>query len=174
MGRFRLLETVVIGITCLCVLAAVAALALALAPFDPLTFRSIDLYPERACPDRQIYAEVSYYFDPDYFDQVKEMEVKAEWIAEDVPTRPSDSRSPGGSATVPQETLQPGETDRESRVIRRAPDEPGVWLLQERITVRGSWHQGPVAQDVTVYANDYTTVLDAGDAECSGQEAVVE
>jgi len=163
---FKQLE--VMGITLMAAwrLPAVSCAAFVLYPYHPMKYLAISLNETEVCPGTEMLVKVSYYLEPELFDSVDSFEVRANWIAEDVPGNKEGAVTPAAIATVPAEALNAGwHLEEEGRVVRRAPLEPGVWQLDNEITVRGALFYLPKLETTRVTSPESLTVTDNATCE---------
>ncbi len=136
---FSLKQMEILGVVLMgaCLFTAVSFAVFVLYPYRPMESLAVALNETEACPGAEVPVTVSYYLEPELFDGVRDFEIKSNWRAEDVPGKDEGSVVLAAKASVPAELLNEGWRRGESRVTRRAPEEPGVWQLDTESTVRG-------------------------------------
>ncbi len=150
-----------------CLLTAVSFAAFVLYPYRPMESLVSSLDETQACPGAEVPVIVSYYLEPELFDGITGVNVRSNWIAEDVPGKEEGAVVLAAEAFIPAELLNEGWRSGESRVVRRTPEEQGVWQLETEITVRGSLFYLPKLQTDRVTSAKGFTVMDSADCDSS-------
>lgn len=154
----HLVLVVMVGAILLFCVAAVYILL----PFDPLTFNHLAVSQDRVCSGENVKIDADYNLNPAEFGSIRSMEIQTTWVSEDVPGIEPGRERVLSELTYDQDQLKPGQTIATGRAPRPAPDEPGVWRLKLRHTVRSIPH----IQEVETYSENSTEVLSEDDPEC--------
>ncbi len=151
----------ILGVTLMgaCLLTAVFFAFFLLYPYRPMESLTVSPKETEACPGAEVPISVSYYLEPELFKTVNGVEVKSNWLAEDVPGREKGAVVLAAEAFLPGEILEEGLRNAESRVSRRAPEEPGVWELDTEIIVRGTSFYLPKLQTTRVRSTESLTIM---------------
>ncbi len=166
---FSLKQLEILGIALMgaCLLTAVSFAVFVLYPYRPMEALAISLNKTEVCPGAEVPIEVSYYLEPELFDGVRGLEVKSNWIAEDVPGKNEGAVVLAADASIPGELLNEGWRRGDSRATRRAPEEPGVWQMDTLTIVRGSLFFLPKLQTIHVAPPESLTVTTSVDCDDS-------
>lgn len=167
--RLKLVEKGVLGVTILAVIVVVLIiLSLFVVPYAPLTFLKMKVQVREVCPEDSVPVTVEYYIDESDFEGLRGVGIKSDWVAVDVPDLDVGARRPATTDQfITPNLLNTGYNDRTSRVLRIAPQRPGVWHLENTERVYGNKWGIPVPpQKITESAEEDTTVLDPSDPKC--------
>lgn len=165
----KLVEKGVLAVTVAAILVMlVIILSLFAVPYAPLTFYVMTVQERGVCPESSVPVSVQYYLDEDDFEGLRGVGIKSDWVAVDVPDVDAGSRRPATTDQfITPNLLSAGYNERTSRVLRIAPQRPGVWHLENIERVYGNkWGIPMPPQKVTESASSDTTVLDPSDPKC--------
>lgn len=169
MDRLRLVEKGVLAVTVAAIVVVTTIiLSLFVVAYAPLTFYKMTVQERKVCPEDSVPVAVEYYISESDFEGLRGVGIKSDWVAVDVPGVDTGARRPATTDQfITPNLLSPGYNDRTSRVLRIAPQRPGVWHLENVERVYGSKWGIPVPpQKVTESADSDTTVLDPSDPKC--------
>ncbi|MEJ7871423.1 MAG: hypothetical protein WKF67_04130 [Rubrobacteraceae bacterium] len=146
-------------------MTAVSFAIFILYPYRPMEALAVSLEETEACPGAEVPVNVSYYLDPELFDGIRSIEVKSNWIAEDVPGEEEGAVVLAADAAIPGQLLNEGWRRGESRAPRRAPEQPGAWQLDTETTVLGTLFYLPHLQTTRITSARSLTVTDSADCD---------
>jgi hypothetical protein len=161
MVKMPRVEHLVLGVMALAFVMFLVAAIVIFLPFNPLTFNHLRV-DEQACAGDQVAIDADYTLHEEDFDSIRSLEVQTAWIAEDVPEVQTGRERIASEITIGAEQLQPGNTQAQGRVPRAVPQEPGLWRLKLRHTIRGA----PRIQEVETVSENTIEVLDENSDEC--------
>ncbi len=164
----RRIEVVALGTMFVAALGCAAVLASLFFSYEPMNMRAIEPEETEVCPLAGVGTLVDYVLDPEYFEGIRYLEVRSNWVAQDVPGIEDGTKRLAADTTLPKELLTAGERDGPSRAVRPAPEVPGTWGLETTTIVRGTaLGLLPKAQVVKTDTAAPLAVLPPDDPECA-------
>lgn len=159
-SEFNRAQKVLLGVMAGCVVLVFVSLAAGLIPFEPMRFYGYSAEPGVSCPGEEVRTVVDTEVREPPLGRVGRLEVATSWEATDGRLTPTVEDEMG---------LEPWKRrERESRILRTAPRDPGEWKIQSTLTVTGSVLGFGRTQELEVESGPLLTVLGADDPRCEG------
>lgn len=157
-GRWVLFIEAGLGVMLLGFIFVVGNLVYPYSPIEVYEYRTV---PAEVCPGGDVAVEIEW----EIGDDLRALKVVYRWNERDDPGTVF-----GGEARFEDVAARP-IMKRDSLLIRPAPLDPGLWILQTSFDIFGTRFGMPVRQDLDkVTSEDFVRVLEPSDKRCEGRQ----
>lgn len=112
---------------------SLTVLAASLVPFDPFTFYGYSVVPTQACPSETLTVTADSEMEDSPLYNVEAIEVEGQWVR----LTEGNNATTYGSASTIVDAAPYERRERESSLLRIAPEAEGEYILSAEITVHG-------------------------------------